>query len=81
MKLRGNNKKRDRKRTRSTAFREFILKSGWKPECTGVPATKKSGPVWGHPFKEAIRQESEETQLGAVSGEETTGEKSKQSKE
>jgi hypothetical protein len=81
MRVKRMDKKRSaRKRTTGTAFKEFIFTSEWNPKCTGVSATKKSGPFWGHPFKEAIRQESEETQFGAVSGEETTGEKSRNRK-
>ena len=47
-------------------------------EFTGGTGAKKSGPIFGATlFKEARRRESEETNLGVVSGEETTGEKSK----
>ena len=46
-------------------------------ECTGRATTKKAAPFGANLFKEARWQESEEPHLGAVSGEETTGESRK----
>ena len=74
-------KSKDKERARrirtEATFREFIFE--WVTlSLQELPAQKKKRPhFWGHPFQRGKEAGIRGYQLGVVSGEETTGEKSK----